>query len=336
MEVNEHSSHTSCDSLAHQTMAPNPLVTFLLLAYNQEQYIRTAVEGAFSQDYSPMEIILSDDCSKDRTFDIIKEMAAAYRGPHKIILNRNERNLGIGRHFNRVMELAGGDIVELSAGDDISLPWRTSDSVAVLNDNPKLTCVSLGLYCFTNDTDITPIRRAMPGPLTEWSLTDFLQTPGFFVNAPARAFRKYTHDLYGSLIPECPVEDGSNLFRCLLHGNAATSESPAVLYRWNGNNVSSPANLRMLHFSGIYGDFLNTIRIATNRGDISESLSLHLTETFVAKRNKALLMEQVRSGNLNLKKLKSITAADQLSSLEKVKILIKLVLCSVGVNRWLP
>lgn len=53
-----------------------PLVTFALIAYDQERFIREAVEGAFSQTYSPLEIILSDDCSSDRTFEIIKDVAA--------------------------------------------------------------------------------------------------------------------------------------------------------------------------------------------------------------------------------------------------------------------
>lgn len=74
------------------------LISFALLAYKQEQYIREAVEGAFSQTYSPLEIILSDDCSPDRTFDIIQEMAAKYTGPHKVVLNRNPQNFGIGAH----------------------------------------------------------------------------------------------------------------------------------------------------------------------------------------------------------------------------------------------
>ena len=69
-----------------------PLITFALFAYNQERFIREAVEGAFSQTYSPLEIILSDDCSPDRTFEIMKEMAAEYTGPHTIVLNRNEKN----------------------------------------------------------------------------------------------------------------------------------------------------------------------------------------------------------------------------------------------------
>ena len=53
-------------------MSERPLVTFALFAYNQEKYIREAVEGAFSQTYQRMEIILSDDCSTDSTFDILK------------------------------------------------------------------------------------------------------------------------------------------------------------------------------------------------------------------------------------------------------------------------
>jgi glycosyltransferase involved in cell wall biosynthesis len=86
-----------------------PLVSFVLIAYNQEQFIAEAIQGAFAQTYSPLEIILSDDCSRDGTFRIMEEMANAYHGPHTVILNRNPKNLGIGGHVNRVMELAQGE-----------------------------------------------------------------------------------------------------------------------------------------------------------------------------------------------------------------------------------
>ena len=71
-----------------------PMVTFALFAYNQEKYIREAVKGAFSQTYEPLEIILSDDCSGDRTYEIMKEMAKEYDGPHRVILNRLDKNIG--------------------------------------------------------------------------------------------------------------------------------------------------------------------------------------------------------------------------------------------------
>ncbi|MDR5903014.1 glycosyltransferase [Halomonas icarae] len=101
-----------------------PLLTFALFAYNQEEYIREAVEGAFAQTYEPLEVILSDDCSTDRTFKIMEEMAAEYTGNKKIILNRNEHNLGIYPHVQKVHEMSSGEIVVNAAGDDVSLPTR--------------------------------------------------------------------------------------------------------------------------------------------------------------------------------------------------------------------
>lgn len=105
----------------------NPLLTFALFAYNQEKYIREAVASAFSQTYSPLEIILSDDCSNDRTYEIMQEMAAAYCGPHAVIARRNATNLRPYSHVLAVASIAKGDIIVLAAGDDISKPNRTEE-----------------------------------------------------------------------------------------------------------------------------------------------------------------------------------------------------------------
>ena len=106
-----------------------PLVTFAVFAYNQEKYIREAVEGALSQTYSPLEIILSDDCSSDRTFDIIQEMSSAYKGPHLVRVRRSHRNLGLIGHINDVIHLVRSNIVLVAAGDDVSFPYRTVNTV---------------------------------------------------------------------------------------------------------------------------------------------------------------------------------------------------------------
>lgn len=122
---------TNAGSVQTDTEA-RPLITFALFAYKQAQFIREAVEGAFSQTYEPLEIVLSDDCSPDNTFVIMQEMAAAYKGPHKIILNRNEKNLGLAEHINRVVEISKGEWIVTAAGDDISLSNRVADSCQVV------------------------------------------------------------------------------------------------------------------------------------------------------------------------------------------------------------
>lgn len=101
-----------------------PAVTFGLVAYNQEKYVREAIEGAFAQTFSPMEIILSDDCSTDRTFAIMEEMAASYRGPHIVIARREASNVGTVQHLMNVARAAKGELMVVAAGDDISYPDR--------------------------------------------------------------------------------------------------------------------------------------------------------------------------------------------------------------------
>ena len=99
-----------------------PRFSFLMITYNQEKYIADALNSALAQDYPDLEIVISDDCSKDRTFEIATEIAKNYHGPHKIILNRNEPNLGIGGNFYKAYTLSSGEWLFMAAGGDLSLP----------------------------------------------------------------------------------------------------------------------------------------------------------------------------------------------------------------------
>lgn len=115
-----------------KSLCDRPLVTISMITYNQEKFVRDSVRGLLSQDYSPLEIVISDDCSSDGTWSIIQEEVAKYRangGTHTIILNRNEHNLGIVRHCELVGRFRHGVLVVGCGGDDISLPNRVSTIV---------------------------------------------------------------------------------------------------------------------------------------------------------------------------------------------------------------
>lgn len=111
-------------------MQNRPLVTFALFAYNQEKYIREAVEAAFAQDYSPLEIIISDDRSTDGTFGIISDLASDYRGPHRVVARQSAENRGSLLHVAEVAGLAKGELLVLAAGDDISKKSRVGQLAA--------------------------------------------------------------------------------------------------------------------------------------------------------------------------------------------------------------
>lgn len=103
-----------------------PLVTFALFAYNQEKYIREAVEGALAQDYPNLEIIISDDCSQDATYEVIQDTVRNYSGAHRVIVRQSEENRGVLHHVMGVASQAKGGLLVLAAGDDLSKQERTS------------------------------------------------------------------------------------------------------------------------------------------------------------------------------------------------------------------
>jgi cellulose synthase/poly-beta-1,6-N-acetylglucosamine synthase-like glycosyltransferase len=107
-----------------------PRVSLILLARNQERFVGEAVASAFAQDYPNLEIVLSDHDSSDRTFAIMAEAAAAYRGPHDIILHRSTSPLGVLGHALEAVERTRGALIVAAAGDDVSRPRRVSRLVA--------------------------------------------------------------------------------------------------------------------------------------------------------------------------------------------------------------
>ncbi|PKL40243.1 MAG: hypothetical protein CVV41_20080 [Candidatus Riflebacteria bacterium HGW-Riflebacteria-1] len=92
--------------------------TVLMITYNQEKYIRDALNSVFEQDILPLEVVISDDASTDRTCDIIKSFEDRF--PNIIRLLRNKENLGIYNNLNRLIEEKfEGDVISFLAGDDM-------------------------------------------------------------------------------------------------------------------------------------------------------------------------------------------------------------------------
>ena len=212
-----------------------PLVTFAVIAYNQEQYIREAIEGAFAQTYSPLEIILSDDCSPDRTFAIMQEMAEAYDGPHTIVLNRNDPNLGIGAHVEKVGRMSRGELVVMAAGDDISLPERTA-TLAEMWQNSGGQAVCLGSGYKEMDMEGGILERKSQTWFPDFSLpVDEFARLNPFVTGATSAYSRQVFDAFPAMLDGVVHEDVALVFRVkLLGGVGVYKDDSLVLYRQGG------------------------------------------------------------------------------------------------------
>ena len=224
------------DPRAPADPATAPLVTMLLLAYNQQATIGEAIAGAVAQTYPNVEIVISDDASTDGTFAVMQAAVAAYEGPHGIVLNRNPRNLGIGGNLNRMVALSHGELLFVTAGDDISLPERCERTVqAWLASGRRLDLIAAALIDV--DEHGVPHGTLMPSDLSMYrDAGHWLREPPHVIGA-AQAWTRRLYDRFGRLPDAAMGEDRLMVFRAIAGGGGAvTLEEPLVRYRRGGTS----------------------------------------------------------------------------------------------------
>ena len=109
----------------------NPLVSVALATYNGEAFMEEQLESILNQDYQPIEILVSDDCSIDRTPVILQRYAEA----GKIKYSKNAQNLGYVKNFEKVISYCSGQYIALADQDDIWNPSKISRLVQSIGDN---------------------------------------------------------------------------------------------------------------------------------------------------------------------------------------------------------
>lgn len=125
------------ESLEAKVEGRSPLVSILIITYNQAHLVRETVASCLSQTYENYEIVISDDGSGDSTPDILKELQS--QNPEKIRLVLSDVNRGITANCNAGLEKCSGEFVALMGGDDLLLPQKLSAQVAAFQANPKLS-----------------------------------------------------------------------------------------------------------------------------------------------------------------------------------------------------
>lgn len=107
------------------TMSKKPKVSILTITYNHDKFIREALDSLLAQktDFD-FEVIVADDCSTDRTQDIIREYSRAYPGIFKPILR--QKNIGAVANSIDTLQAATGEYIALCEGDDY---WTDPDKL---------------------------------------------------------------------------------------------------------------------------------------------------------------------------------------------------------------
>jgi glycosyltransferase involved in cell wall biosynthesis len=219
--------------------AEYPLATLVVLFYKHEKFVEDTVAGALSQTYPNLEIIFSDDNSPDGTFEVLEKAVERYDGPHRIILNRNGKNMGLVPHVNKLLfEMSHGEFLFLNGGDDVSLPERVATQMDHFLSDPSVTAVTGSYISIDKDGNETGSGILDSDSLLRIDDRRFLESSSFMTGGVALALRRSVLDRFGRLRDDCQTEDSVLRFRSLLLGPVLKSSKLLLKYRVHDSNIS--------------------------------------------------------------------------------------------------
>lgn len=97
----------------------NVFISVLMTAYNREKYISQSIESVLSSTHNDFELIIVDDCSKDKTVEIAKWYE---KTDSRIRVYVNEENLGDYPNRKKAVTFASGKYIKYLDSDDIMYP----------------------------------------------------------------------------------------------------------------------------------------------------------------------------------------------------------------------
>ena len=92
-----------------------PLVSIILPLYNSELYISQTIESIIKQSYTNWELIITDDCSFDNSYEIVKSYSAIDK---RIVLFKLDKNRGAGYARNYSIKNSNGRFISFCDSDD--------------------------------------------------------------------------------------------------------------------------------------------------------------------------------------------------------------------------
>ncbi|NMC36408.1 glycosyltransferase [Candidatus Beckwithbacteria bacterium] len=110
-----------------------PIVSVIMPAFNAQDYIKEAIESILSQTFTNFEFIIIDDCSNDKTSQIIKSFHDS-----RIIYLKNPSQLGLAKSLNKGLHLAKGIYIARMDADDISDSKRFELQVKKMEEDKQL------------------------------------------------------------------------------------------------------------------------------------------------------------------------------------------------------
>jgi glycosyltransferase involved in cell wall biosynthesis len=290
----------------------NPLVSIVIPLYNGEQYLTEAIISILNQTYKNIEVIVVNDGSKDRSKEMIEEIA---RTDSRVIVI-NQENTGIVGALNNGIATAKGPLIARMDADDISFLTRIEKQVDAFLDNPEAVLVCSGFEVIDEDSQYM-YREILPTRSSEIKRTLLLYNS---IAHGSVMFKKSAFDAVGGYSDKCgPTEDYELWGRLTTQGEFIALEG--ALYRWRRNTqgitlTNNPA-MRTFTLKNIETFWKNQPPVLLSRNDILEIGNYYLSHA----RQYGVDMKNISYSNIAQISFKEISRGNVLFGIKQLLIL---------------
>jgi cellulose synthase/poly-beta-1,6-N-acetylglucosamine synthase-like glycosyltransferase len=233
---------------ARKPLLYRPLVSVIIPARNEEKVIGSTIRSVLESDYEPKEVVVVDDGSTDRTFEI----ASIYQGPKVKVLRRELGGRGKARALNFGLRFARGEVIVLMDADTIISRDAIKELVRKLQD-PRVSAVA-GNVMVRNKVNLLTKLQAIEYIATFHLFRKGLSVLGAvpIISGALGAFRRNVLESSGLYDIDTLTEDFDVTLKALKSGKIVQASSYALAFTEAPEKLKSLYRQRLRWYRGAY------------------------------------------------------------------------------------
>jgi glycosyltransferase involved in cell wall biosynthesis len=254
-------------------MEHEPMVSVVVTSFNAKQFLGPAVESVLAQAYQDWELLLVDDGSVDGSAVLAQDYAQRNPGRVRYLEHPGHANLGASATRNRGAAAACGRYLAFLDGDDVWLPNKLAEQVALLEAHPEVVMAygrARWWYGWTGDPrdaarDYLQPLGVSPGALVKPTelLMLFLRDEKVVPSMSGPLFRREVYEQVGGAEESCrSIYDDQTVYAKVgLAGPVAVSGACWYLYRQHPSQRNITPLSRIGRHLAIRRDYINWLQI---------------------------------------------------------------------------
>jgi glycosyltransferase involved in cell wall biosynthesis len=215
-------------------------ISIAMATFNGERFIREQLASIASQTILPIELVISDDGSTDRTIEIAREFATT--APFLTRIHQNEQRLGYKANFLKCASLCTGDLIAFADQDDIWFPYKLERQSLFFSDPDMMMVHHNARLISASGDDLGELwTHLKQEPIAMWmALPPWFNVPGFsqlFRREIAAANFAWPSSVSAEKPDQTLVHDQWVTFMSNSLGKVGYINEPLVKYRQHEQNA---------------------------------------------------------------------------------------------------